>query len=88
MSSSFICDERKQIFVTLTAGELTCDGGEFEQVSVQVDMNSRAVVGQGDSGTVPPDRQVLVQAEDQTAQPHLNRLSPGEGASPPSIILH
>lgn len=29
-----------------------------------------------------------MQAEDQTAQPHLDRLSPGEGASPPGVILH
>lgn len=67
---------------------LTCDGGEFEQVSVQVDVHPGAVVGQGDAGAVPPDRQVLVEAEDQTSQPHLHRLSPGEGASPPGVVLH
>lgn len=67
---------------------LTCDGGEFEQVSVQVDVHPGAVVGQGDASAVPPDRQVLVEAEDQTSQSHLNRLSPGEGTSPPGIVSH
>lgn len=42
----------------------TCDGGEFEQVSVQVDVHPGAVVRQGDAGAVPPDRQVLVETED------------------------
>lgn len=67
---------------------LTCDGGEFEQVSVQVDVYPGAVVRQGDAGTVPPDRQVLVETEDQTSQPYLHRLGPGEGTSPPGIIFH
>lgn len=67
---------------------LTCDGGEFEQVSVQVNMHPGAVVGQGDAGAVPSNREVLVEAEDQTTKPHLNRLSPGEGTSPPGVILH
>lgn len=74
--------------VTVPGDLQTCDGGEFEQVSVQVDVHPGTMVGQGDAGTVPPDRQVLVQAEAQTAQPHLDRLSPGEGAGPPSIVLH
>lgn len=67
---------------------LTCNGGELEKISIQVDVHTRTVVGQGDAGAVSPDRQVLVQAEDQSAQPHLDRLSPREGASPSSIILH
>lgn len=66
----------------------TCDGGQFEQVSVQVYVHPGAVVGQGDPGTVPPDCQVLVEAEDQTSQSYLNRLSPGEGASPSGVVLH
>lgn len=67
---------------------LTCDGGEFEQVSVQVDVHPRAVVGQGNAGAVPPHSQVLVETEDQTSQPDLNRLSPREGTSPPGVVLH
>ena len=67
---------------------LTCDGGELEQVSIQVDVHPGAVVRQGDAGAVPPDRQVLLEAEDQISQPDLYRLSPGEGASPPGVILH
>lgn len=66
----------------------TCDGGEFEQVSVQVDVHPGAVVGQGDARTIPPDRQVLVETQDQTSQPYLNRLSPGEGTSPPRVVFH
>lgn len=69
-------------------GTLTCYGGEFEEISVQVDVDPGAVVGQRDAGAVPPHRQVLVQAEAQTSQPHLDRLSPGERASPPGVILH
>lgn len=67
---------------------LTCNGGEFEQVSVQVNMHPGAVVGQGNAGAVPPDRQVLVETEAQTSQPYLNRLSPGEGTSPPGVIFY
>lgn len=67
---------------------LTCDGGEFEQISVQVDVHSGAVEGQGDAGAVPPDRQVLMEAEGQTSQSNLNGLSPGEGTSPPGIVFH
>lgn len=67
---------------------LTCDCGEFEQVSVQVDVHPGAVVGQGDAGAVPPDRQVLVEAEDQTSEPDLNRLGPREGTSSPGVVLH
>lgn len=67
---------------------LTCDGGEFEQVPVQVDVHPGAVVGQGDAGAVPPHRQVLMEAEGQTSQSHLNGLSPGEGTSPPGIVFH
>lgn len=74
--------------VTIPCDLQTCNGGEFEQVPVQVDVHPRAVEGQRDASPVPSDRQVLVQAEDQTAQPYLNRLSPGEGASPPGIVLH
>lgn len=74
--------------VTIPGYLQTCDGGEFEQVSIQVDVHPRAVVGQGDTGAIPPDRQVLVETEDQTSKPHLNRLSPGEGACPPGVILH
>lgn len=67
---------------------LTCDGGEFEQVSVQVDVHPGTVVGQGDTGAVPPDSQVLMETEDQTSQSNLNRLSPGKGTSPPGVVLH
>lgn len=67
---------------------LTCDCGEFEQVSVQVDVHPGAVVGQGDPGAVPSDRQVLVEAEDQTSEPDLNRLGPREGTSSPGVVLH
>lgn len=67
---------------------LTCDGGELEQVPVQVDVHARAVVGQGDARAVPPHRQVLMEAQDQSSQPDLNRLSPGERTSPPGIIFH
>lgn len=67
---------------------LTCDGGELEQVAVQVDVHPRAVVGQGDAGAVPPHRQVLMEAQDQPSQSHLNRLRPGEGSSPPGIVFH
>lgn len=74
--------------VTVPCDLQTCNGGEFEQVPVEVYMHPRSVVGQGDAGTVLPYCQVLVQAEDQTAQPHFDRLSPGEGASPSSVILH
>lgn len=66
----------------------TCDGGEFEQVSVQVDVHPGAVVGQGDAAAVPPDRQVLVETEDQRSQSNLHRLSPGEGTSPPGVVFH
>lgn len=67
---------------------LTCNGGEFEQVSVQVDVHPGAVVGQCDAGAVPPDCQVLVETEDQTSQPDLHGLSPGKGTSAPSVVLH
>lgn len=67
---------------------LTCDGGEFEQVSVQVDVHPGAVEGQGDAGAVPPDRQVLMEAEDQPSQSNLHGLSPGEGAGPPGIVFY
>lgn len=67
---------------------MTCDGGEFEEVPVEVYVHPGSVVGQGDAGPILPHRQVLVQAEHQTAQPHFNGLSPGEGASPASVILH
>lgn len=66
----------------------TCDGGELEQVSVQVDVHPGAMVGQGDAGAVPPDRQVLVEAEDQPSQSNLDGLSPGEGTSPPGVVFH
>lgn len=66
---------------------LTCDGGEFEQVSVQVDVHPGAVEGQGDAGAVPPDRQVLMEAEDQPSQSDLHGLSPGERAGPPGIVF-
>lgn len=66
----------------------TCDGGELEQVSVQVDVHSGAVVGQGDTSAVPPHSQVLMQAQHQTPQTNLHRLSPGEGARPPGIVLY
>lgn len=67
---------------------LTCDGGEFEQVTVQIDVHARAVVGQGDAGAVPAHRQVLMEAQDQSSQSDLDRLSPGEGPSPPGVIFH
>lgn len=51
-------------------------------------MHPGAVVGQGDAGAVPPDRQVLVEAENQTSEPDLNRLRPREGASSPGVVLH
>lgn len=51
-------------------------------------MHSGAVVGQGDAGAVPPDRQVLMEAEGQSSQSNLNRLSPGEGTCPPGVIFH
>lgn len=66
----------------------TCDGGEFEQVSVQVDVHPGAMVGQRDAGAVPAHREVLVEAEDQSSQSDLHRLSPGEGASAPGVVLH
>lgn len=46
------------------------------------------MVGQGDAGAVPPDRQVLMEAEGQSSQSNLNRLSPGEGTCPPGVIFH
>lgn len=33
---------------------LTCDGGEFQQVSVEVDVDAGAVEGQGDACAVLP----------------------------------
>lgn len=66
----------------------TCDGGEFEQVSVQVDVHPGPVVRQGDAGAVPPHSEVLVQTQHQASEAHLHRLCPGEGARPPGIVLH
>jgi len=67
---------------------LTCDGGEFEEVPVQVDVHPGAVVGQRDAAAVPPHREVLVEAEGHGAQPHLHGLRPGEGARAPGVVLH
>lgn len=67
---------------------MTCDGGEFEQVAVQVNVHPGAVVGQGDACAIPSNSEVLVEAEDQTTKSHLNRLSPGEGTGPPGVVLH
>lgn len=51
-------------------------------------MHAGAMVGQGNAGAVPPDRQVLVETEAQTSQPNLNRLCPGERTSPPGVIFY
>lgn len=50
----------------------TCDGCEFEQVSVQVDVHPGSVIGQGDTGVIPPDCEVLVKTEDQTSKSDLD----------------
>lgn len=66
----------------------TGDGGELQQVAVQVNVDSGAVVRQRNASAVSPHRQVLVETQDQSSQSHLHRLGPGEGAGPPGVILH
>ena len=67
---------------------LTCDGGELQQVPVQVDVHPGPVVGQGDAGAVPAHREVLVEAEAEPGQTQLHRLGPGEGARPAGVVTH
>lgn len=43
----------------------SCDGGEFEQVPVQVDVDTSAVEGKSDACAVLADGQVLVEADAQ-----------------------
>lgn len=65
------CDHLHQT-VPIPRDLQSCDGGEFEQVSIQVDVDAGAVKGKSDACAVLPDGQVLVKADAQTGRVQLH----------------
>ncbi len=49
----------------IASAGLTCDSGEFEQVSIQVNVDPCAMEGKSDPCAVFPDGKVLVEADAQ-----------------------
>lgn len=72
----------------IASAGLTCDGGEFEQVSIQVNVDPCAMEGKSDPCAVLTDGQVLVEADAQVWCVQLHWFGPWEGACATRIVLH